>query len=29
MFLHIAGGQWRQGAESRRRNRMSRLRFLG
>lgn len=27
MILHIAGGQWRQNAESRRRNRMSRLRM--
>ena len=27
MFLHIAGGRWRQSSESRRRSRMSRLRL--
>ena len=29
MILYIAGSRWQQGSESRRRNRMSRLRFLG
>ncbi|MEA2563674.1 MAG: hypothetical protein QOH06_5178 [Acidobacteriota bacterium] len=29
MVLYIAGSRWQQGSESRRRNRMSRLRFLG
>jgi rod shape-determining protein MreD len=27
MFLHIAGKRWRSGSETRRRNRMSRMRF--
>ena len=29
MILYIVGSRWQQGSESRRRNRMSRLRFLG
>ena len=29
MILYMAGSRWQQGADSRRRNRMSRLRFLG